>query len=49
MPHRSLAEDVESHEEQILKGLKEVEDKKKIIELKEVRVCVCVWLPAHHQ
>lgn len=46
--HRSLLEDVETHEAQILKEQKELGDKKEIIELKEVcvweLVCVCVWV-----
>lgn len=41
--HRHLMEDVETHEDQILKGWKELDDKREIVELKEVcaRVCVC--------
>ena len=38
--HRSLMEDVETHETLILKEQKELEDKKANIELKEVCVCV---------
>lgn len=34
--HRSLMEDVETHEMQILKEQNELEDKKELIELKEV-------------
>lgn len=36
--HRILNEDLENHEKQILKGWKELKDKREIIELKEVCV-----------
>lgn len=39
-------EDVETHEDQILKGWKELDDKRDIVELKEVCVCVCVGVRA---
>ena len=38
--HRSLMEDVEMQEMQILKEEKELQDKKEVIELKEVCGCV---------
>lgn len=41
---RNLMEDVEAHETLIIKEQEELEEKKKIIELKEVCVCVCVGL-----
>lgn len=36
IPHRSLMEDIETHKKQILTEQNELEDKKALIELKEV-------------
>lgn len=40
-------EDVKTHETQILKEQKELEDKKEIIELKEVCVCASMRVSGH--
>lgn len=41
---RNLMEDVEAHETLMIKEQEELEEKKKIIELKEVCVCVYLWV-----